>query len=47
MAHGGQLEEMGIITVDSIQPGNHSPPDQKEEARWVGDYNEQEGMDIR
>ena len=50
-AHGGNVDQMEIIIIDSVQPGNHPLLDQKEE-EWIHrlrtmDHMEQGGMNIR
>ena len=49
--HGGCMEEMEIVIIDSVQPGNHQLLDQKEE-EWIHnlrtmDYMGQGGLNIR
>ena len=49
--HGGCMEEMEVVIIDSVQPGNHELLDQKEE-EWIHrlrtmDYMGQGGLNIR
>ena len=49
--HGGSLEELEIVIIDSVQPGNHQLLDKKEE-EWIHrlrsmDHMEQGGMNLR
>ena len=32
--HGGCVEDMEVVIIDSVEPGNHSLLDQKEE-EWI------------
>ena len=49
-AHGGNMDDLEVIIIDSVQPGNHPLLDQKEE--WIHrlrtmEYMTQGGMNIR
>ena len=49
--HGGDMEEMELVIIDSVEPGNHSLLDQKEE-EWIQrlrtmDSMNQGGLNIR
>ena len=50
-AHGRNMDDLGVIMIDTVQPGNHPMLDQKEEDSShrlrITDYMTQGGMNIK